>query len=182
MTVARPQAFVIMKFADAEKDPELEAAYAKAIVPVIRKCGYDVVRVDKIRDNKKPITDQILFNLERSAVVLADLTGERPNCYYEAGYAHALQKEMIFTIKKGQPVHFDVAGYHFIEWKDSNHLARELRKYLKSIQEKKANMGQSSIQVIPPVRRKRLSKSSHVRHSGLTRGTPGRKNALAKAG
>jgi len=144
ITVAPQQVFVIMKFADSEKDPELEAAYEKAIEPVIREFGYIGVRVDKIHDSKK-ITDQILLNLERSEVVLADLTGERPNCYYEAGYAHALQKEMIFTIKKGEPVHFDVAGYRFIEWKDYNHLANELRKYLKSIQEKNTSTGANPI-------------------------------------
>ena len=36
-------------------------------------------------------------------VVLADLTGERPNCYFEAGYAHALGKQLILTIRKGEP-------------------------------------------------------------------------------
>ena len=151
VTVAPQQVFVIMKYADPQKEPqlarELEKVYDRGMEPVIRRFGYVVVRVDKIHECKK-ITDQILSNLERSEVVLADLTGERPNCYYEAGYAHALQKEMIFTIKKGEPVHFDVAGYRFIEWTDYEHLATELEKYLKSIQEKNANMGQCNIQAI----------------------------------
>lgn len=136
------QAFVIMKFpgkeeSERELDALLENAYDKGIEPVLREYGYEVIKVDKIPESKK-ITDQMLVNLENSEVVIADLTGERPNCYYEAGYAHALGKDMVLTINKGHPIHFDVADYRFIEWADHNHLANELRKFLKHIQDKRS--------------------------------------------
>jgi nucleoside 2-deoxyribosyltransferase len=142
LIVPKPQqAFVIMKFTKngeetRELDAALEEVYNKAIHPVLREFRYEVIKVDEIRESNKKITDQILLNLERCEVVIADLTGERPNCYYEAGYAHALGKDMILTIRKGDPIHFDVADYRFIEWKDANHLANELRKFLSIIQEK----------------------------------------------
>jgi hypothetical protein len=65
---------------------------------------------------------------------LSDLTGERPNCYYEVGYAQALQKEIILTIQKGSSVHFDLSSYRFIEWETENELKQKLRTRFKAIQ------------------------------------------------
>lgn len=127
------QVFVIMKFGDKM----LDYAYEVAIKPVIEEFVYKPVRVDKIQDSGK-VTDQILKHIERSDIVLADLTGERPNCYYEAGYADASQKELILTIRKDSKVHFDLAGNRFIKWESEAQLKEALRERFKYIQEKQA--------------------------------------------
>lgn len=105
------QIFVIMKF----DDPHLDSAYEGVIQPLGQEFGYDVVRVDAIQDSGS-ISQQILQNIAESRLVFADLTGQRPNCYYEAGFAHALGKELILSIREGEEIHFDLAGYRFIVW------------------------------------------------------------------
>ena len=115
------QLFVIMKFGD----PELDAAYENIVKPVGKSFDYDVLRIDEIPDSGQ-ISNQILENIGRSKVVFAELSQERPNCYYEAGYAHALGKEIIFSIRNGEKVHFDLSGYRMITW--ANHV--DLRKQL----------------------------------------------------
>jgi nucleoside 2-deoxyribosyltransferase len=54
---------------------------------VEEELGYELVVVDG-NDNKEPFTNQEIFNrLHRASVVIVDLTGERPNCFIELGYA-----------------------------------------------------------------------------------------------
>jgi hypothetical protein len=122
------QIFVVMKFGDCE----LDSAYEGVIKPLGLEFGYDVLRVDEIQDSGH-ITEQILQNIGNSKIVLVELTGERPNCYYEAGYAHALRKDIIFCIREGEHIHFDLASYRFIQWDTEATFRRKLRERLAAI-------------------------------------------------
>jgi hypothetical protein len=128
------QVFIVMTLTN----PRLNDAYRNLIKPMIEnEFGFKATRIDEnVGDGRVAITDQILVNLDKSDVVLVDLTDERPNCYYEAGYAHALEKEIIFTVQEESTVHFDLAGYPQIRWSDENHLAKELRRHLTVIRDK----------------------------------------------
>jgi nucleoside 2-deoxyribosyltransferase len=98
----------------------------------VEKCGFTALRIDEV-ENAGSITEQTLQQIERSAVVLADLSGERPNCYFEAGYAHALGKQLILSIRKGETRHFDLADRRFIEWETEKELFDGLTRRLESI-------------------------------------------------
>ena len=124
----KPQVFVIMKF----NDTRLDSAYKEVIKPIIKKAGYKPLRIDEVQDSGR-ISDQILTEIIESEIILADLSEERPNCYYEAGFAHAIRKKIIFTIRKGSNKHFDLAGHRFIEWETEGELRRELQKRFKAI-------------------------------------------------
>lgn len=123
--------FVIMKYGDEELDSAYEGVYK----PLGESFGYTVVRVDEIQDSGS-ISEQILENIASSKIIIAELTGERPNCYYEAGFAHALGKEIIFAIKEGDNIHFDVSGYRFLVWRTEAQLRNKLRARLESISSK----------------------------------------------
>ena len=97
----------------------------------MESAGCACVRIDEIQDSGR-ITDQILEAIATSRFILADLTGSRPNCYYEAGFAHALGKELILTIRSPEAVHFDLAGYRFIEWETEADLKRKLTSRLRA--------------------------------------------------
>jgi hypothetical protein len=124
----RNQVFVVMKY----DDPELDAMYRRVVKPIATRFGYDVIRVDEIPDSGN-ITVQILEGIGASKIVYVDLSGERPNCYYEAGYAQALGKEMIFALRAGDPVHFDLAGYRLIRWRNEKALAKAFRLRLQAL-------------------------------------------------
>jgi hypothetical protein len=123
------QVFVIMKFGDEE----LDSTYQLAIKPVIEKFNYNPMRIDQI-EKSEPITPRILTEIRRSAVVLADLTGRRPNCYYETGFAHALDKEIILTVKDGEEIDFDLKVHKFIIWTTPKDLQEALDRRFESIQ------------------------------------------------
>jgi len=122
------QIFVVMKFGDEV----LDSAFTEVIEPLGAEFGLDVIRVDKIQDGGN-ISQQILENIAQSRFVLAELSGARPNCYYEAGFAHALGKEIIFVIRDGEDVHFDLSGYRFIQWKTEGQLRNALQERLESL-------------------------------------------------
>lgn len=62
------------------------------------------------------LVETIKQEIRRSDFVVADLTDERPSCYFEVGYAEALGKPVIFVasnesvMRPGEPtkIHFDI--------------------------------------------------------------------------
>jgi hypothetical protein len=129
----KPQVFVVMKFGDEIMD----SAYKSVYKPCIKKLNLTCIRIDEIPDSGK-ISDQILETIAESKYIIADLTGSRPNCYYEAGFAHALGKEIILTIRDGEAAHFDLQGHRFIQWKTESDLKKKLNLRLKSLEESNA--------------------------------------------
>lgn len=121
------KAFIVMKLNDAN----LELAYRDGILQALKETKYEKRRIDDYVDGEK-ISPRILKEIRRSDIVIADLTGERPNCYYEVGYAHALSKKVILSAMEGTDVHFDLRDNNFIFWKSPSDLKDRLITALKS--------------------------------------------------
>ncbi len=115
--------FAIMSFTD---DPGLEDAY-ESFKEVCLKFNpsYNCLRMDEITDIKR-ITPEMLNGIKNSAFVIVDLTLERPNVYYELGYADALDKSIIVTAKAGTNIHFDAKDFPIIFWESQTKLKKEL--------------------------------------------------------
>ncbi len=73
------------------------------------------IRIDK----EHPLEDlvgRIKEEIQKAQFLIADLTDERPSCYFEAGFAEALKKPIIYVSSKesvvtpgqGTKIHFDV--------------------------------------------------------------------------
>lgn len=129
MLPPKRQIFVIMKF----EDEILDSAYKGVIRPLGEEFEYQVIRIDDIEDSGM-ITAQIIESIAESEIVLADLTGARPNCYYETGVAYATGRELILTVKGKEKVHFDLSVHRFIRWKTEHDLRTQLRQRLEAIQ------------------------------------------------
>ncbi len=78
------QAFVAMWF-----HADMDGLFDTALEPTLRACGYAPFRVDREHHNNK-IDDEIIANIRKSRIFVGDLTGMRPNVFYEAGFAHGL--------------------------------------------------------------------------------------------
>ena len=131
LTPPENKLFVIMKFGDAALDSAYEGVYK----PAGLAAGFEkVVRVDEIQDSGN-MSQQIVEHIATSRLVIADLSGERPNCYYEAGFAHALGKPIVFCVRQQDTIHFDLAAYRFIVWDTEASLRRKVKARLDSIQE-----------------------------------------------
>jgi hypothetical protein len=126
----KAQVFVIMKFGDEVLDSAYEGAYKV----VAQQFGLKCMRVDEVPDSGK-ISDQILEGIAESKYVIADLTGNRPNCYYETGFAHALGKELILIVRDDDTVHFDLAGHRFIRWRTETDLRKKLKERIQALED-----------------------------------------------
>jgi len=120
--------FVVMSF---QADPLLEDTY-EAIKRAVsnQKKGLKCERVDEIQEDMV-ITDKIIDCIKKARIVIVDLTGNRPNVYYELGYARALGKKIILTAKEGEKPHFDVAAQNIIFYRNSSTLEKNLFLRLK---------------------------------------------------
>jgi nucleoside 2-deoxyribosyltransferase len=113
--------FVISSFKE-----EMEVSYA-AIKAAADSVGLVAKRVKDIEGDFK-ITDKIMEMIERSRFVVADLSHERPNVYFELGYARGIKKTVVTILKKGHAIHFDVKDWNYIEYADSRDLENTLKR------------------------------------------------------
>ena len=126
----RPDTAFIMMAID-ESRPELEDV-RDAIRDVFSEFGIRAVTADEI-EHEDAITDRILQEIDTSEFLIADLTLERPNVYYEVAHAHALNKRVVLFRKQGTRLHFDVAHRNCPEYRNAADLKRLLRRRLESV-------------------------------------------------
>jgi len=89
-----------------------------------------VKRLDEQRGDYS-ITDEILSNIRKADLIICDLTEERPNVYYELGYARALGKQIISCAKKGTNLHFDIRNFRTILYDSLSQLGVELEEEIR---------------------------------------------------
>ena len=130
-------AFVMMAIDDSK--PELEDV-STAIKEVFKEFGIEAITAKDI-EHEEAITDRILAEIDSSEFLIADLTHERPNVYYEIGHAHARNKRVILVRKKGTKLHFDVAHRNCPDFENATGLKALLRKRLEAITNRKNPTG-----------------------------------------
>ncbi len=125
--------FVAMSF-----DPSLDAIYEQGIKAAIENdCLMTPVRVDKIFHEEK-ICDRIIAEIRRSQMIVADFTMHKAGVYFEAGFALALGRVVIWTCRDDQiaAAHFDTRQYPHIVWKDAADLRKKLRERVQALMQR----------------------------------------------
>lgn len=111
--------------------PELDDV-CNAIKDVCSSFNVYAFRADDV-EHEDRITDVVLQKIADSEFLIADLTGERPNVYYEVGYAHALNKRPILYRRQGTRLHFDLSVHNVPEYKNITELKDHLHKRFEAI-------------------------------------------------
>lgn len=115
--------FVAMAFRNS-----LSRAFTDGISKAVEDdCGFHAVRMLELEHNDK-ICDRIIVELRRAQFVIADFTFQRGGVYFEAGFAAALGRPVIWTCKACHfhRLHFDTRQYNHIRWEQPQDLRTSL--------------------------------------------------------
>ena len=108
---------------------DTDTVWERVYKPVMESFDCDPVRMD-LRDSGGLIIPQIYTNISDAKFIISDLTYERPNCYYETGYAIGLNKDQRLILccradhdlhrppryEESPKIHFDLQSYGIIWW------------------------------------------------------------------
>lgn len=93
----------------------------------------NAVRVDE-RVGSGFIVREITELIERAEFIIFDLSYERPNVYYELGYAHGVGNEdldILLIGKEGTKIHLDIAPIRIKFYRNMEELRKIIRRDLK---------------------------------------------------
>lgn len=124
--VVKNYAFLIMPF-DSSMDEE-----HNAIISAPRMSSRPqthIERIDSIIGDYK-INDKILACINKSEFVIADLSMERQNVYFELGYARGVGKEVFSVARRGTKLHFDIQNFRVEFYTGPVDLQRRVAHYL----------------------------------------------------
>lgn len=127
-----PKAFIVMQFSD-----EYNQLYEEVIKPICESFGIICERADEYYTTNMIIED-IVKSIRESSVIIADITPDNPNVFYEVGYAHAINKPTILlSEKKRDKLPFDVSSFRTLFYDNTiagkRRVEERLRNYLKNI-------------------------------------------------
>src|SRR5262249_26412939 len=121
-TILSSDVFVVMPF---EEKGHLKDAY-KTFQRVCERKKFTATRVDHHLDANARIVPAIFSKIRHSAFLIAELSGARPNVFYELGFARALGKAVIHTAYKGTELPFDVYDVSTHFWDSQSELEEKL--------------------------------------------------------
>ncbi len=135
-----PKAFIVRLLNPQHGDyVDVQNYFDTVVQPVMEgELGFRLVVVDGTQAIEHSRIDQEIFTkLHRSRVVLADITGERPNCFLELGYALGRCLPTMVMAKAGTGHPFDIASVSALHWKTTGSIAErraEFRTHWTAIQ------------------------------------------------
>lgn len=120
------KAFVIMQFTS-----DFDELYDEVIKPTVESFGIDCVRADDFYTSGLILTD-IAQSIVESQLIIADITPDNPNVFYEVGYAHGMAKPVILLSEKSrEKLPFDVSGFRTLFYDNSIGGKRKVEERLK---------------------------------------------------
>lgn len=106
-------AFVLMPFRS-----EFDDVYKLGIKETAAEVGILAERVDE-QLYREGILERIYRQIEVADLIVADMSGQNPNVFYEVGYAHAKGKLCILMTKDTKDIPFDLAHHRHVVYGSS---------------------------------------------------------------
>lgn len=96
--------------------PDVERFFRDAVDPTVSGLGYRRVEMGTDASRHGFMNVEIFDTLHHATMVVADVTGQRPNCFIELGYALGRGARVIVTAKQGTSLPFDQQAIPCFFW------------------------------------------------------------------
>ena len=124
----KPYVFVLMPF-----DKDFDDTYQYGIKKPIEDLGGECQRGNELQHSGN-ILEVVLESIRRARFIVADLSGGNPNVFYEVGYCHAIDKNVILCTRTADDIPFNLRGYSHIVYGGSiSALDQALRQKISSL-------------------------------------------------
>jgi hypothetical protein len=123
--------FVVMQFSDPYHD-----LYKEVITRVAEEHNLRAYHAGEVF-GPGVILEDIVKGIVDATIVIAEVTEQNPNVYYELGYAHARDKPTILLAERGKTPPFDISGYRHLFYDNTiggkTRVEDALRKHIRAI-------------------------------------------------
>lgn len=145
--------FIAMSFAEEQSLRDVGQAIKEAIArfnTAHPNSPLEPIRVDEQKGASYEMPRRIFDDIDKSTLLIADLTDEKPNVYCEVGYAKSRGVPFILTFHKrpnaavppweksdatGNKVHFDLTPLRYVAYDNPLHLRDRLKEELEALHE-----------------------------------------------
>jgi hypothetical protein len=92
---------------DHAKFSAVESFFREVVDPVVQEAGLNRVEIGTDKSEHAFMNVAIFESLHFSSMAIVDVTGERPNCFIELGYALGTRNRVLVTAEEGTKLPFD---------------------------------------------------------------------------
>jgi ATP nucleosidase Cap17-like, N-terminal len=133
--VDRPNAFYVRLLNSRAGDfAEVEYFFRQVVDPVIEEMGYRRLEMGTDRAEHGFLNVEIFERIQYSELVVVDVTGFRPNCFIELGYALGCGSAVIAMAREGTLLPFDQNAIPCHFWSLKTRVGRNRRLLLEFIE------------------------------------------------
>ncbi len=121
---ALPSVFIATPFSDEFKQVR------EAVRETFEQSGWEVAVAEDMTARSASIASLVYEMIERSDLVVADVSNSNPNTMYELGIAHGLRKNTILLVRtdSSESIRFDLSSYQMLTYKNPGELGRQLER------------------------------------------------------
>jgi hypothetical protein len=125
----RPAFYVRLLDVSHADHPAVERYFREVVDPVVIERGFTSREMGRDSPQAAFINVEIFEAIHRAGLVVIDLTGVRPNCMMELGYALARRRRVVISAKKGTTLPFDEDKLPTYIWEDTGTCAERTEAY-----------------------------------------------------
>jgi len=129
----KPQIFCVRLLNNKSKRfKSVEKFFHEVVFKIAESKGFKCIEIGRLRSRKPFLNVEIFSELNRSSILIVDLTGMRSNCLIELGYGLGLGKNIILTARRRTKLPFDIDKLHVFFWDirmDSERLMEEFNEH-----------------------------------------------------
>ena len=117
--------FVAMSFREEEEPSLVDYWQAMRRAALATKLPLELFRID-LREGDYEISAEIMAELDKADLIIADFTLNSKNVYFELGYARGRGKRLIQTARKDTTLEFDVRNWRTLFYRNATELEHKL--------------------------------------------------------